>query len=62
MIAGAAARAGARRYRRQVEGRLHEATLTVAREVVAPVRVVLRDYADARDALITAADPGRASL
>jgi hypothetical protein len=59
LVAGAAARALARRYRRQVEGRLHEATRTVAREVVAPVRVVLRDYADARDALIIAADGAR---
>jgi hypothetical protein len=59
LVAGAVARAGAARYRRQLEGRLHEATFTVASEVVAPVRVVLRDYADSRDALITAADPDR---
>lgn len=57
LIAGAVARTRGRRYRRHVEGRLREATLTVAREVVAPVRIVLRDYADARAALLVAADP-----
>jgi hypothetical protein len=43
-----------------VAGRLREATLTVAREVVAPVRVLLRDYAQARAALLGAGVAGQA--
>ena len=44
----------ARRYRRVVTERLNLATLTVAREVVAPVRQILRDYTEARVALAEA--------
>jgi putative protein kinase ArgK-like GTPase of G3E family len=45
------ARLRARRYRRVVTDRLNQATLTIAREVVAPVRQILRDYSEARVAL-----------
>jgi hypothetical protein len=45
------ARLRARRYRRVVTDRLNSATLTIAREVVAPVRQVLHDYAGARASL-----------
>ena len=48
------ARRRARRYRRVVTARLHEAALTIAREVVTPVRQILRDYAEARAALAEA--------
>ena len=41
----------ARRYRRSVARQMREATLTVAREVVAPVRRVLRDYGEVHAAL-----------
>ena len=44
------------RFRRVVERRMRLAALGVAREVVAPVRQVLRDYAQAHTAL-TAASP-----
>ncbi len=47
----------ARRYRRVVADRLNLATLTVAREVVAPVRQILRDYTEARVALAEAGAP-----
>ncbi len=49
------AAARARRFRASSERRLRDATATVAREVVAPVRAVLRDYADAQAALDEAA-------
>ena len=45
----------ARRWRRATERRLRGAAATVAREAVAPVRAVLRDYADARAAFHDAA-------
>jgi GTP-binding protein EngB required for normal cell division len=40
----------ARRYRSRVDGRLREATTAVARDVLGPVRGVLRDYEQARSA------------
>jgi energy-coupling factor transporter ATP-binding protein EcfA2 len=40
-----------RRQRASAVRRMHEAVLTVAREVVAPVRLVLRDYAEVQTAL-----------
>jgi hypothetical protein len=43
------------RYRRAVERRLHLAALTVSREVVAPVRTVLRAYEAAHAELASAA-------
>jgi GTP-binding protein EngB required for normal cell division len=48
------ARRRARRYGRVVTARLHEAALTIAREVVTPVRQILRDYSEARAALAEA--------
>jgi hypothetical protein len=60
LLAAGLARLRARRHRRVVRGRLREATLTVAREVVAPVRVLLRDYAQARTALLGAGVAGPA--
>jgi hypothetical protein len=44
----------ARRYRRAVERRLHLAALNAAREVVAPVRTVLRAYEQAHADLVMA--------
>jgi GTP-binding protein EngB required for normal cell division len=41
---------GARRWRGRTERRLRDATTSVAREAVAPVRAVLRDYAEAQRA------------
>ena len=55
------AAARARRFRAASERRLRDVTATVAREVVAPVRAVLRDYADARAALDEAATNPRRS-
>jgi GTP-binding protein EngB required for normal cell division len=60
LLAAGLARLRARRHRRVGAGRLREATLTVAREVVAPVRVLLRDYAQARTALLGAGVAGQA--
>jgi hypothetical protein len=40
----------ARRYRSRVDRRLREATTAVARDVLGPVRGVLRDYERARSA------------
>jgi len=45
------AAARARRFRGRTEGRLRDAVASVAREVVGPVRRVLRDHAEARAAL-----------
>jgi energy-coupling factor transporter ATP-binding protein EcfA2 len=56
LVAAVVVRRRARKQRRVLEARFNEATLTVAREVVAPVRAVLRDYADARSALVAASD------
>jgi GTP-binding protein EngB required for normal cell division len=44
----------AKRWRRTAERRLGGSTATVAREAVAPVRAVLRDYAEARSAFADA--------
>ncbi len=52
------AAARARRFRAITERRLRDATAAVARDVVAPVRSVLRDYADARIALGDARNDG----
>jgi GTPase Era involved in 16S rRNA processing len=49
--------ARARRWRRRTERRLRDATASVAREAVRPVRAVLHDYAEARDAWRDAATP-----
>jgi hypothetical protein len=49
------AAARARRYRSRVDRRLREATTAVARDVLAPVRGVLRDYAEAHAAYQDAA-------
>jgi len=49
--------ARARRWRRRTERRLRDATASVAREAVRPVRVVLHDYAEARAAWRDAATP-----
>jgi membrane protein YdbS with pleckstrin-like domain len=51
------ARRRARRYRKVVTARLQEAALTIAREVVTPVRQILGDYAEARAALAEAKQP-----
>jgi GTP-binding protein EngB required for normal cell division len=51
------ARRRARRYRRVVTDRLNLATLTIAREVVAPVRQILHDYSGARASLVEARSP-----
>jgi hypothetical protein len=48
------AAARATRWRRRTQRRLSGSTATVAREAVAPVRAVLRDYADARSAFAAA--------
>jgi hypothetical protein len=40
----------ARRYRSRVDSRLREATTAVARDVLGPVRGLLRDYEQARSA------------
>jgi GTP-binding protein EngB required for normal cell division len=54
LLAVPVARVRGRRYRRVVAQRLEQAALTIAREVVAPVRQILRDYAEARAALAEA--------
>ena len=54
------AAARARRFRARTDRKLREATTTVAREVVGPVRRVLRDHADARAALLAAGGKLRA--
>jgi hypothetical protein len=51
VIGRALAAAGARRLRARTEKRLRDAVASVAREVVGPVRRVLRHHADARAAL-----------
>jgi energy-coupling factor transporter ATP-binding protein EcfA2 len=57
LLALSLAVARARRWRRRVERRLTGAAATVARESVAPVRAVLRDYAEARSAFSAASRP-----
>jgi hypothetical protein len=52
----------ARHYRRAVAGRMRLAALTVAREAVAPVRQVLRDYAAAHVSLAVARNGRRPGL
>jgi hypothetical protein len=54
------AAARARRFRARTDRKLRDATTTVAREVVGPVRRVLRDHADARAALLAAGGKLRA--
>jgi energy-coupling factor transporter ATP-binding protein EcfA2 len=50
-IGTALARARARRFGTLTQTRLRAATASVAREAIAPVRIVVRDYLEARDAL-----------
>jgi GTP-binding protein EngB required for normal cell division len=54
LIGAAVARLRARRYRKVVTNRLNLAAFTIAREVVTPVRQILRDYSEARIALAEA--------
>jgi GTP-binding protein EngB required for normal cell division len=54
VVAVAVTRLRARRYRRVVSQRLDQATVTIAGEVVAPIRQIVGDYAEARGALAEA--------
>jgi hypothetical protein len=58
LVGLAVTRLRARRYRRVVTERLDRATLTIAGEVVAPIRHIVRDYAAARTALAEARSNG----
>jgi GTP-binding protein EngB required for normal cell division len=55
LVSRALAHQRAKRYAARVSARLHEGALSTARESVAGVRGVLRDYGDARSALQVAA-------